>query len=194
MSKEENIWESRYKAGTIGWDRGNTSTNLYYWLDNGLLKPCRIIIPGCGNGYEVLTLAALGFDVVAIDIAPTAIENLQTMLDKEGLQADLILGDFFTWSPKDKYDAIFEQTSLCALPPELWAQYEEQLHGWLKPQGKLLAQFMQTGREGGPPFHCELNDMHEIFLMDKWSWSEEYKSQEKEPGMTELLYLLEKIN
>jgi len=189
---EENIWESRYKAGTTGWDRGNTSTNLSYWLDNDLLKPCRILIPGCGNGYEVITLAKLGFDVVAIDIAPTAIENLQGMLDKEKLTAELVLGDFFTWNPLEKFDAIFEQTSLCALPPKEWKQYESQLLNWLKPQGMIFAQFMQTGREGGPPFHCELNDMSELFTTDKWAWSEEHISQEKEPGMTELLYLLHK--
>ena len=189
---EENIWESRYQAGTIGWDRGESSSNLNYWLNNKLLEPCRVLIPGCGNGYEVMTLAKLGFDVVAIDIAPSAIENLRTMLDKENLNAELVLGDFFEWNPNEKFDVIFEQTSLCALPPELWQQYEKQLGEWLKPQGKLLAAFMQTGRKGGPPYHCELNDMNDLFSKEKWIWSEEHTVQEKEPGMTELLYILEK--
>ena len=192
MNNEENIWESRYQAGTIGWDRGATSTNLNYWLDNDLLKPCRILVPGCGNGYEVLTLAKLGFDVVAIDIAPTAIENLKAMLDKENLEAELVLGDFFTWSPDEKFDAIFEKTSLCALSPERWIEYEEKLHEWLNPQGKLLAAFMQTGQEGGPPYHCELSDMNTLFSQQKWYWSDEHISLEKEAGKTERLYLLEK--
>ena len=190
----KNEWESRYQAGTTGWDRGNTSDNLNYWLDSSLLKPCRILVPGCGNGYEVLTLAKLGFDVVAIDIAPTAIENLRVMLDKENLNSELILGDFFAWNPQEKFDAIFEQTSLCALPPKDWQQYQVQLQNWLKPQGTIFAAFMQTGREGGPPFHCELNDMTELFPADKWAWSDEHIAQEKEPGMTELLYLLEKVS
>ena len=193
MNKEENIWEYRYQAGTIGWDRGETSTNLNYWIDNNLLEPCRILIPGCGNGYEVLTLAKLGFDVVAIDIAPTAIKNLKTMLDKEKLKAKLVLGDFFTWNPKEQFDVVFEQTSLCALPPKLWEQYEKQLHNWLKPQAKLLAAFMQTGQEGGPPFHCELTDMNMLFSKEKWVWSDEYTEQEKEAGKTERLYILEKV-
>jgi protein-L-isoaspartate O-methyltransferase len=193
LNKEENIWESRYQAGTIGWDRGTTSTNLSYWLDNDLLSPCRILIPGCGNGYEVMTLAKLGFDVVAIDIAPTAIENLQAMLDKEKVTAELVLGDFFTWSPDEKFDVIFEQTSLCALPPKLWEQYETQLHEWLKPGGKLLAAFMQTGQEGGPPYHCELTEMGALFSTQKWEWSDEHTEQEKEAGKTERLYVLEKV-
>ncbi len=193
MSNEENVWETRYQAGAIGWDRGATSANLNYWLDNDLLKPCRILVPGCGNGYEVLTLAKLGFDVVAIDIAPTAIENLQSMLDKKNCNAELVLGDFFTWNPDEKFDAIFEQTSLCALPPELWGRYEAQLHEWLNSQGKILAAFMQTGQEGGPPYHCELSDMDSLFPQTRWQWSKEHTSLEKEEGKTERLYILEKI-
>jgi len=193
LSNEENVWETRYQAGAIGWDRGATSANLNYWLDNDLLKPCRILVPGCGNGYEVLTLAKLGFDVVAIDIAPTAIENLQSMLDKKNCNAELVLGDFFTWNPDEKFDAIFEQTSLCALPPELWGRYEAQLHEWLNSQGKILAAFMQTGQEGGPPYHCELSDMDSLFPQTRWQWSKEHTSLEKEEGKTERLYILEKI-
>jgi len=190
---EGNVWESRYQAGTTGWDRGVTSKNLNYWLDNNLLQPSRILIPGCGNGYEVITLTKLGFDVVAIDIAPTAIENLQALLNKESLNAELVLGDFFTWEPDEKFDVIFEQTSLCALPPELWGQYESQLHQWLKPQGKILAAFMQTGRENGPPYHCKMIDMKTLFPTTRWSWSEEHTAQEKDPGKTELLYQLQKL-
>ena len=197
VSNGKNVWESRYQAGTTGWDRGATSANLNYWLDNDLIKPCRILVPGCGNGYEVLTLVKLGFDVVAIDIAPTAIKNLQGMLDKEGLKAELVLGDFFTWSPEENFDAIFEQTSLCALPPELWEQYESQLRKWLKPQGKLFAAFMQTGKEGGPPFHCDLTEMEVLLPKENWSWSDEYTSHVKEnniaPGKEELLYILQKL-
>jgi len=190
VNSKVNEWENRYQTGSIGWDRGSSSNNLKYWLDNGFLMPCRILIPGCGNGYEVIKLAELGFDVVAIDIAPTAINNLQSALDKKGLKAELILSDFFKWQPTQKFDAIFEQTSLCALPPELWKQYESQLTHWLNPQGKLFAQFIQTGKEGGPPFHCELNEMFDLFPENRWHWSEEHSLQEKELGKTEILYLL----
>jgi cyclopropane fatty-acyl-phospholipid synthase-like methyltransferase len=197
MKNKENEWETLYQTGSIGWDRGGSSGNLSYWFEHHLLNPCRILIPGCGNGYEVMELMKRGFDVVAIDIAPTAIANLRTMLKKENTQiagnVELVLGDFFAWHPEEKFDAIFEQTSLCALSPERWAQYETQLYQWLKPQGKLFAQFMQTGKETEPPYHCAINTMIGLFPEKKWRWSKEYISQEKEPGKTERLYILEKI-
>ncbi len=61
---DDQIWEQRYQKGQIGWDRGESSDNLLHWIEIGLLKPCRILIPECGNGHEVLTLAAQGFDAV----------------------------------------------------------------------------------------------------------------------------------
>ena len=50
MDNNNEIWESRYQAGTTGWDRGKTSGNLLDWLESGNLTPCRILVPGCGNG------------------------------------------------------------------------------------------------------------------------------------------------
>ena len=40
------------------------------------------------------------------------------------------------------------------------------------PGGLLLALFMQTGRDGGPPFHCALPQMHELFSDERWLWPE----------------------
>lgn len=192
-SKQLNDWEQRYLQGQTGWDRGETSANLLYWLDEGLLQPCRILVPGCGNGYEVLTLAARGFDVVAIDVAPTPISNLQKALDKNGLCAELVEADFFSWKSPDSFDAIYEQTSLCALPPEQWPAYEACLYDWLKPGGKLFAQFMQTGAEGGPPYHCDLGDMRSLFKPERWNWSHQHETQVGHSGgKFEHLFVLEK--
>ena len=130
-------WEQRYQDGQTGWDRGQTSPNLLHWIDLELLKPCLILIPGCGNGYEVLTLAEQGFDVVAIDIAPSPLLNLAKVLEANNLTAELIQADFFTWQTEKRFDAIYEQTSLCALPPEQWQNYEKCLHNWLNPNGKI---------------------------------------------------------
>lgn len=189
---QNNQWESFYQAGKTGWDRGSTSKNLLYWIEASLLSPCRVLVPGCGNGYEVITLAQKGFEVVAIDIAPSAINNLQKALENEGLSAELVLADFFTWRPSEGFDVIYEQTSLCALPPKEWELYEVQLYKWLKPQGKIFAQFMQTRQEGGPPYHCGLNDMLNLFAKDKWNWSKEYTANAMGSDKRELLYILNK--
>jgi cyclopropane fatty-acyl-phospholipid synthase-like methyltransferase len=189
-----NDWEQRYQDGQTGWDRGETSANLLHWIELDLLKPCRILIPGCGNGHEVLTLAEQGFDVVAIDIAPTPLANLSGMLKSNNLSAQLIQADFFSWRPEKLFDVIYEQTSLCALNPEQWADYEKCLYNWLGKGGKVFAQFMQTEQDGGPPFHCEMSEMLNLFTTDKWLWSEQYETQViHSSGKYEKLYCLEKM-
>ena len=189
-----NEWENRYQQGQTGWDRGEASPNLHYWIEHNHLKPCRILVPGCGNGHEVLALAKKGFDVVAIDIATTPIENLRKELKARQLSAELIHIDFFTWECEKPFDAIYEQTSLCALQREEWKSYEQCLFNWLKPKGKLFAQFMQTEQDSGPPFHCEVGEMIDLFITKRWLWSKQHKTQVvHSEGLHEKMYLLEKI-
>jgi len=193
--KQSNFWEERYKQQQTGWDRGDISPNLLYWLENDLLKPCRILIPGCGNGYEVVALAERGFDVVAIDIVQIPIDKLKIELEAKQFRAELVHSDFFTWQCDQPFDAIYEQTSLCALPPDEWNRYENCLYDWLNPAGHLYAQFMQTNKEGGPPYHCELSAMRELFLSHRWNWSIEHKTQIKHSnGLYERTFVLEKTS
>lgn len=170
-------WEERYQTGMTGWGRGISSPNLQRWLDSGYLKPCKILIPGCGNGYEVLLLSELGFDVTAIDIAATPVKNLKQRLTEQGLSATVLQQDFFNYQPNLPFDAIYEQTSLCALPPETWKEYAKCLQTWLKPEGKLFAQFMQTGSQGGPPWHCPLDIMQDLFTDTDWAWQDALAAQ-----------------
>lgn len=168
-----NHWEEKYQANTIPWDRGGPSPALRRWLDSGALAHERILVPGCGRGHEVLDLASQGYQVTGLDLAPTALKYLRGELDTAGLEAELVCADALTWHPTAPYDAIYEQTCLCALAPELWRFYAYQLLTWLKPGGQLYALFMQTDRAGGPPYHCGLEAMREIFPETLWQWPEE---------------------
>jgi len=182
------FWEGKYHNNETGWDRGGHSPALTKWLET--LEPCRILVPGCGRGHEVIELARCGFDVTAVDIATPAIEHMQIELDKEGLTATLIHGDLFNLD-LDPFDAIYEQTCLCAIQPSQWSAYEQWLHATLKPGGQLLALFMQTNAEGGPPFHCDLSDMRPLFDVSRWQWPESAGDAVPHPsGRHELAHLL----
>jgi len=167
-------WEALYQQGDTGWDRGTISPALQYWLDRGDLKAGqRILIPGCGRGYEVIALAKLGFDVTALDLAPSAIDAVKHGLQEAGVSATLVCSDLFDYQPKQHFDAIYEQTCLCALPVERRKDYEQCLFEWLKPKGVLCLSMMQTGEQGGPPFHCDWLDMKALFTAGRWQWQQE---------------------
>lgn len=174
-------WEDKYRAMAIPWDRGAASPALLGWIEDGVLLPGRVLIPGCGRGHEALELAQRGFQVTALDIAPTALEHLAAELHTAGVNAERVCADALTWQADQPFDAIYEQTCLCALDPTHWAAYEQQLFNWLRPDGKLFALFMQVERPGGPPFHCALPDMWTLFSSERWQWPEAEPSQVVHP-------------
>ena len=187
------FWDARYQHSVTPWDRGDTNPALVKWLDEKSLQPCRILVPGCGRGYEVVELARRSFEVTAVDFSPQAIQSVQSKLNSSGLKAKLVQTDLFTWAPESVFDAIYEQTCLCALLPEQWPAYANLLAKWIRPKGQLFALFMQTGKESGPPFHCDIEVMRRLFTDDYWHWPDtEPVEAPHSPGFFELGVVLER--
>lgn len=171
------FWNERFCTRTTGWDRGAPHPFLLHSLDSGALQPCRILVPGCGAGHEVVRLAAAGFEVTALDYADQAIDLLMRRLQANGLRATVLQADVRQWQAPQPFDAIWEQTCLCALYPDDWTRYAQQLHRWLHPQGQLFALFMQSPKPGaqqgaieGPPYHCDILAMRAMFPASLWDW------------------------
>jgi SAM-dependent methyltransferase len=148
----------------------------------------------------VAELARHGFDVTALDYAPAAVERTRTLLQRDGLVARVELADVLSWAPEAPFDAVYEQTCLCALHPDSWSDYAAQLHRWLRPGGVLLCLFMQARRsraaEGwidGPPYHCDVTAMRALFPATRWSWPKPpYPVLPDAMGGTELAVTLER--
>jgi SAM-dependent methyltransferase len=172
------FWQQRFENELTGWDRGAASPQLLAWLESGTLNPCRIAVPGCGSGWEVAELAKRGFEVIGIDYTPAAVKRTRELLTAQGLIAEVLQADVLTYEPAKAFDAIYEQTCLCALHPDQWFNYAMQLQAWLKPEGSIFALFMQKLRpesisEGviaGPPYHCDINAMRSLFPAQRWAW------------------------
>ncbi len=193
LEERQLAWEARYADGRTAWDRGETSPALLHWLADGKIPEGRILVPGCGHGHEVATLIRAGRYVTAVDIAMQPVMRLMGELNDAGLHAQVIQADLLHWQPAEPFDAVYEQTCLCALEPSTWHDYERRLADWLVPGGQLLALFMQTEREGGPPYHCALPDMRALFGEQRWRWPDgEAESIPHPNGFVELGYVLER--
>ena len=171
------FWQSHFDAGRTPWDRGEANPRLVGWLADGELAPCRIAVPGCGSGHEVVRLAQAGFDVTALDYAPAAVARTRANLAAAGAAATVVEADVLAWSPAAPFDAIYEQTCLCALHPDHWVAYARRLCAWLRPGGRMFALFMQVARPGaasglveGPPYHCDINAMRALLDASSWTW------------------------
>src|SRR5437773_1574042 len=120
---DSTYWDNRYRTDQTGWDIGYPSTPLKTYIDQLEQKDIAILVPGCGNGYEVEYLLQKGFNnITAIDISSVLTkafaEKLADYLEKE---LTIITGDFFEL--QKQYDIILEQTFFCALDPSFRQAY-----------------------------------------------------------------------
>lgn len=199
-----NFWQEKFESQQTGWDRGAASPQLLHWLETGVLSPAmnpRIAVPGCGKGWEVAALSAAGFAVTGVDFTPAAVLEAQQRLNQAGLSAKVLQADVLEYLPEQPFDAVYEQTCLCALNPDNWVAYSRQLARWIRPGGHLYVLFMQVSRPSsqqgmveGPPFHCDINAMHALFDSRQWLWPSGPMTQvPHKNGLFELACVLERI-
>lgn len=151
MKLNSKYWENRYLTDDAPWDAGSITTPIKEYIGQLDNKSARILIPGCGNGYEFEYLIQNNFrNSFVLDYAESPLRNLKARIPAY-TEDQFIQSDFFAHA--GQYDLILEQTFFCALEPKSRAEYVKKMHTLLAPKGKLaglLFQFPLT--EKGPPF------------------------------------------
>lgn len=146
----QDYWNIRYQTEETGWDLKTISPPLKSYIDQLTNKNLRILIPGCGSGYEAEYLLKQGFkDVTVIDFAPLAVQKMQ-MYMSDYLDIKIICADFFTYA--GKYDLILEQTFFCAIDPSFRTNYVQKMSELLKENGKIVGLFFGVQFLNNPPF------------------------------------------
>jgi SAM-dependent methyltransferase len=146
-SSKPDYWDTRYRGGVTPWDGAGVPPRLMKWLQTA--SPGRVLIPGCGTGYEVRAFYEHQFEVVAIEFSDAAIEAAQRELGPLG---NLVKkADFFSFSTAP-FDLVYERAFLCALPRALWPQWARRVAELVGPGGALAGFFYLDDNERGPPF------------------------------------------
>jgi len=163
-SNQPDFWTVRYAVGKTPWDFGGVPSALKSFLERSS-APGRILIPGCGSGYEVQAFHAAGYDVSAIDFSPAAVEQAKRVLGS--LAERVLLGDFFTHDfGERRFDLIYERTFLCSMTPSRWPEYVSRVADLLLPGGTLIGVFLYGQKpSSGPPF--PLTDLEADHLFKK---------------------------
>ncbi len=163
MLLNKEFWEAKYATGELGWDMGKVSPPLKAYIDQMHNKSLKILVPGAGNGYEVVYLYKQGFENVYVaDIAHQPLQHIKLNLP-DFPEEQLVEGDFFNL-PLSDFDLVMEQTFFCALDPILREDYAKKMHDIIKPNGKLfglLFNFPLTS--DGPPFGGTRSEYLKLF-------------------------------
>ncbi|MGA4579506.1 methyltransferase domain-containing protein [Limisphaera sp. VF-2] len=153
------FWNGRYRQGRIPWDAGRTPQQLVQWLQRNP-QPARVLIPGCGSGYEVRTFHEYGWDVLAVDFAPASVERARAVLGDLGSR--VVLADFFTCPFERAFDVIYERAFLCSLPPHRWPECIRRVWECLRPGGLWLGFFLYGHEDEPPPWPMTEADARQL--------------------------------
>lgn len=143
------FWDERFERGFTPWDRGGVPQALRTFVA-AAPRPLATLIPGCGSAFELGYLCEAGWDAVAIDFSPAAVEAGRAVVGK--WRARVELADFFSWQPQGPLECIYERAFLCAMPRAMWPQVAERWAQLLPPGGLLAGFFYFDDEPKGPPF------------------------------------------
>ena len=178
------FWEDIYLENDTGWDLKGV-TPFFDSISNELIQG-KVCILGCGRGYDAIMFAEKGFDVTAVDFAPTPISELNKLAIQKSVIITTVQDDIFSLVEKfpDTFDYVIEQTCFCAIDPNRRKEYETLVRTILKPDGKLVGLWFpldKSQEEGGPPFGTTIYEVKSIFNSGWKIEKEEFPSQSVEP-------------
>ncbi|KAF2020181.1 S-adenosyl-L-methionine-dependent methyltransferase [Aaosphaeria arxii CBS 175.79] len=194
-------WDDLWKAGDfLPWDRGFVNPALIDALnerkelfgspkkEDGSRK--KVLVPGCGKGYDLVLFAAYGYDALGLEISENAVKAAEEFLKnpgegKEGEYkthdpeigrgtATVIQADFFKYDWREEeagpcgkgYDLIYDNTFLSALPPSLRPDWALRMSRLVVATGILVCLEFPTHKppkSGGPPWALPPDVYEELF-------------------------------
>jgi SAM-dependent methyltransferase len=153
------FWDKRFRERVTPWDAGGVPQALRDFLARERAK-LRVLIPGCGSGYEVRAFTDAGHDVLAIDFSAAALEVARRTL---GAAADAVRhGDFFAFDFDAPFDLVYERAFLCALPRAQWPRWRVRLDDVLRPGGRIAGFFYWNDSPRGPPFGLQTGELEAL--------------------------------
>lgn len=157
-------WDARYKSNEANWDTGSANPVFIQLLQKKeLIVPCKLLVVGCGKGFDAIAAAKEGYDVTALDFSSEAIKSARTHAHENKVNINFIQEDFFTLD-NTQYDAVFEYTTYCAIDPSRRKEFALKIASITKPGGVFVSiVFPVDNRQGGPPFKIGIVEFYSNF-------------------------------
>ncbi|MEV7190351.1 class I SAM-dependent methyltransferase [Streptomyces sp. NPDC093510] len=158
-------WDGFYEDRTkpVPFFVAKPDENLVSYAERGLLAPARSPVPdrapapgraldlGCGPGRNALHLAALGYEVDAVDLSAAAIDWATDRAREAGADIRFHQGDAFALVESElagPYDLIYDSGCFHHLPPHRRVSYLALLDRALAPGGHYALACFAAGEAG----------------------------------------------
>ncbi|KAL0545249.1 hypothetical protein IC582_020399 [Cucumis melo] len=159
-------WDICWEHGLTPWDLGQPTPLISHLCATGALPNGRVLVPGCGSGYDVVQMACAERYVVGLDISDNAIQKaIELSSSSPNMRhCTFLREDFFSWRPKELFDLIFDYTFFCAIEPVMRQVWGQQIQRLLKPNGELITLMfpIDDDHSGGPPYKVSVSDYEDV--------------------------------
>ncbi|MEQ1530775.1 MAG: thiopurine S-methyltransferase [Methylococcales bacterium] len=179
---QQEFWLERWQQNQIGFHSEEINRHLQtYWPTLNVSKEALVFVPLCGKSIDMLWLLAQGFEVIAVELSPLAVQAFFaengltpaitqqgnfTVSAVDGLR--VFCGDFFDLCARDLagVSAVYDRAALVALPHEMRCAYVAHMQRLLRSETEmLLVAFDYPQQEmQGPPFSVELSEVMSLYL------------------------------
>jgi len=125
----------------IPWNNEQPPELLVELVESGQVKAGKVLDFGCGLGNYAIWLAGKGFDVVGVDVSPTAIKIAKLNAKRKKVKCKFVVGDVTgSWADFGTgFDFVYDWGLLHHIMPENRDKFVENVHGVLKAGGKYLS-------------------------------------------------------
>lgn len=144
----ERDWESVYlrtKPEELPWNAGGPDQDLVRLVKEGRIPPGHALDIGTGPGHDAAFLIQHGFNVVGIDISPSAIILARENASNQGLFGFFQVGDIRQLPVEDHYfDFVYDRGCFHTLDAADWPIAVREIHRVLKPRGLCLLRVFRS--------------------------------------------------
>ncbi|RJO75199.1 class I SAM-dependent methyltransferase [Nocardia panacis] len=155
---------------TVPWDIGKPQPELVQFVEQGGVSGAVLDI-GCGPGDTAIYLAGLGYRVVGLDAAPTAIEQARERAARQGVNVEFVVADATDLAEyTGRFDTVVSSALYHCLNAEARRGYAAAIGRATKSGGRLFQTCFQKNEHSDiyAPFAIEEAELREVFDAD-WS-------------------------
>ena len=141
------IFEEMYQ-GVPPWEIDGPQSEIVHLAEHGEIRS-PVLDVGCGTGENALYLAGLGFEIVGIDIVPTAVEKALGKAKKRSLDAAFLVWDALKLQElQRRFNTVIDSGLFHVLPDNKRPVFVEGLAAVLEPGGSYLMMCFSENEPG----------------------------------------------
>lgn len=143
-------FDEAYTSGSAPWVIDEPQPVVVALERDGWIRGA-VLDVGCGTGEHTMHLAALGYDVLGLDVSPAGIAEARAAAAERGVSARFEVGDALDLGDGPRYDTVLDSALFHIFDDHDRARYVRSLRRVVRPDGVVhVLALSDTGPGFGP--------------------------------------------